>query len=251
MQYDTIIFDLGFTLFTFENFSLTKYFRTLDEGLEQLIRFFQEKKIIRDSQTFRKQFKQIRNSNFQRALTQYKESSTNETLQQTFKSLKLPEISSVLAQQAIMVYHSAEGNFWKPRAGAKSLLKSLHEQQYKIGLLSNAPFHQGIRHLLDTYDLTPFFNIIATSAQIGFCKPDSRTFEFVLEKIASSPQQSVMIGDDLKNDIYGAQQLGMKAILVEKGFKISSNGGSEGLPDHIITDLDEILPILQQWNNAH
>ena len=57
-----------------------------------------------------------------------------------------------------------------------------------------------------------------------------------------------MVGDDLKNDIFGAQQLGVKAIHVQKGFKITPNGGLDVIPDKSITNLMEIRSIVQEWN---
>ncbi|NVM55571.1 MAG: HAD family hydrolase [Candidatus Helarchaeota archaeon] len=250
MKYNTIIFDLGFTLLTFKNFTLKRYFKTLDQGLDQLIQFLVDKKIIFDPTIFKKTFKKFRIRNFQRALTSYKESTTMDTLSQTFESLNLQKLSPKVAHQAIMLYHSTEGAFWKIRSSAKPVLQELRAKNFKIGLLSNAPYHSGIKFLMDSNNLTQYFDVIATSAQIGFCKPDKRTFEYVLNKIQSKPAHSIMVGDDLKNDIYGAQQIGMKAIYIKKNFEITPTEGLNTSPDKAITDLMEIIPIINEWNNS-
>ncbi|KAK9501090.1 hypothetical protein O3M35_002204 [Rhynocoris fuscipes] len=46
-------------------------------------------------------------------------------------------------------------------------------------------------------------------------KPNSQFFMGALDKIP--PENAVMIGDDVKNDIYGAQDLGMRGYLVKTG----------------------------------
>ncbi len=250
MKYSTVIFDLGFTLFTFENFTLKRYFKTLNKGLEKMIEFLIEEQIIQDSDLFRKKFKKLRNRNFQRSLAKFKEATTADTLNQTCEALDIPQLDPEIAHKVIMIYHSTEGAFWKLKSSAKPLLHELRDENFKVGLLSNAPYHAGIRLLLDTHNLTQYFDVIATSAQIGFCKPDKRTFEYVLKELQSSPQNSVMIGDDLKNDIYGAQQMGMKAIYVKKDFQITPNGTVNVTPDGIVTDLNEIISIIRDWNNS-
>ncbi|NVM27205.1 MAG: HAD family hydrolase [Candidatus Helarchaeota archaeon] len=249
MKYNTVIFDLGFTLFTFENFTLKRYFATLNKGLDQLTSFLMKKNIMIDSILFKKKFKKFRNRNLQLSLMNYKESTTLDTLNQTFESLNLPKLNPKEAHEAIMVYHSTEGKFWKLRPFSKPLLEQLQTQKFKIGLLSNAPYHEGIKFLLDSTDLTQYFNVIATSAQIGYCKPDKRTFEYILNKIQSNPQQSIMIGDDLKNDIYGAKRLGMRAIRVKRDFAITPNEDVNVVPDEEISDLEEVLPIIHKWND--
>jgi len=250
MKYNAVIFDLGFTLFTFENFTIKRYFETLNKGLEKMIEFLIEAQIIQDSDLFRKKFKKIRNRNFQRSLAKFKEATTADTLKQTCDALDIPRLDPETAHKVIMIYHFTEGAFWKLKSSAKPLLHELREENFKIGLLSNAPYHAGIQFLLDTHDLTQYFDVISTSAQIGFCKPDKRTFEYILKKLQSAPERTVMIGDDLKNDIYGAQQMGMKAIYVQKDFHITPNGPVNVSPDGEVTDLNEILPIIRGWNNS-
>lgn len=213
-----------------------------------MVRFLSDKKLIINSHNFRKTFKKLRNRNFQNSLINCKESTTADTLNQTFMELNLPALNPETAHEAIMIYHSTEGVFWKLKPSAKPLLSNLSVNNFKIGLLSNAPYHAGIQFLLDTHHLTQYFDVVATSAQIGFCKPDKRTFEYVLNAMQSTPTRAIMVGDDLKNDIYGAQKLGMKAIYVKKEFQITPNGTLDVTPDHEVKDLNEILPIIRQWN---
>ena len=60
--------------------------------------------------------------------------------------------------------------------------------------------------------LLPYFKEVITSEAVGAKKPDPRIFQFALEKAGATVIESVMIGDDLKTDIIGAIQIGMKCI---------------------------------------
>jgi putative hydrolase of the HAD superfamily len=250
MKYNTIIFDIGFTLIVFDNFTLNRYFDTLNKGLEALINWLMEEKILKEPEKFRKTFKRIRNQNFAQALRSYEETTTETTLLQTLESLNLPQLDTKRVQKAALLYHATEGAFWKVRSTAKSVLEELRRQSFKLGILSNAPYHQGILLFLKNNNIAQYFDAISTSAEIGFCKPDKRAFEYILKKLASEPTQSVMVGDDLSNDINGAQQLGMKTIYVKKDFIFPQNTPTNVIPDSSVSDLPEILPILRGWNNS-
>jgi len=47
-------------------------------------------------------------------------------------------------------------------------------------------------------------------------KPDLKAFLAVLEKMGADPDESVMVGDSLENDIIPARSVGMKAILIDR-----------------------------------
>jgi len=251
MKYNTVIFDLGFTLVTFDNFTIQSYLNTLNRGLDEMIQYLLEQKILTDPSSFKSRFKKIRNQNFELSLVNNIETPTDSTLNQTLESLNLPELDPEIARKAILIYHSTEGTFWKVRSDVAPLLKYLTAKKFKLAVLSNAPFHDGILYILEANKLTKYFKVIATSAQIGFCKPDRRCFEYVLNKLKSTPEHAVMVGDDLKNDILGAQQLGIKTIYMKKNFKITPTGDPENvIPDGEISNLTEVVPIIDEWNNS-
>ncbi|MFA6376090.1 MAG: HAD family hydrolase [Candidatus Paceibacterota bacterium] len=51
----------------------------------------------------------------------------------------------------------------------------------------------------------------------GAKKPDEKAFLAVLEKMQADPEEAMMVGDSLENDILPALALGMKAILIDRG----------------------------------
>ena len=63
--------------------------------------------------------------------------------------------------------------------------------------------------------------------------------------IPNNPQNTIMVGDRLENDIAPARQLGMKTIWVRQGFaKYQSVEKECEKPDYIIENIGEIVKVL-------
>ncbi|MCU0652835.1 MAG: HAD family hydrolase [Candidatus Pacebacteria bacterium] len=54
----------------------------------------------------------------------------------------------------------------------------------------------------------------------GAAKPDLKAFLAVLEKMQADPEEAVMVGDSLENDILPALAIGMKAVLIDRENKV-------------------------------
>ncbi len=67
---------------------------------------------------------------------------------------------------------------------------------------------------LHAVELLKYFNPIIVSGDYGYRKPDSRLFQKALDVLQVRPDQAIFLGNDLYQDIFGAQQVGMKAIFV-------------------------------------
>jgi len=57
----------------------------------------------------------------------------------------------------------------------------------------------------------------------GVKKPDLQAFLAVLEKMKADPEETVMVGDSLENDILPALALGIKPILLDRQGKVEIN----------------------------
>ena len=62
-----------------------------------------------------------------------------------------------------------------------------------------------------------YFDILILSAEEGVAKPDPEIFRRALERAGCEPDEAVMIGDRLDNDIIPAAKLGMKTVWVRRG----------------------------------
>lgn len=92
--------------------------------------------------------------------------------------------------------------------GAKEMLGKLRKKGKRIYLLSNA---QRIftEYELRMLDIEQYFDGIMISSDYGIKKPDRHLFQILLEKYGLDPEESIMIGNDIKTDIEGARKAGI------------------------------------------
>ena len=80
---------------------------------------------------------------------------------------------------------------------------------------------------------------------ISLGKPNPHFFQTALKDISIRSEKAIMVGDDLINDIGGAQRTGMKGVLVRTGkFRKSDLSHSDVKPDFIIESINELEDIL-------
>ncbi len=66
-------------------------------------------------------------------------------------------------------------------------------------------------------------------------KPAAAFFEAALTELGTAADETVMIGDDLDNDVLGAQALGITGCLVRTGkYRADVLEGAENRPDHVV-----------------
>ena len=88
-------------------------------------------------------------------------------------------------------------------------------------------------------------NSAAPCRRPGVSKPDRHIFEIALERSCCKPENAVMIGDRIDNDIVPAKQLGMKTIWVKQGLGSLWNITDESeKADMEINNLSDVLKYL-------
>lgn len=112
-------------------------------------------------------------------------------------------------------------------------------QNYKIGIIANQPI--GTAERLEKFGIKKYIDLIIASAEEGVEKPDKRIFNIALSKAFCNPENAVMIGDRIDNDIVPAKELGMKTIWIKQGFgKYWNITGENEIPDEEINSLSEL-----------
>ncbi len=96
-------------------------------------------------------------------------------------------------------------------AGIPQTLARLQER-YPLGLLSNhvAPWAHA---LLDRLGLTPFFEVVVISSEVGQRKPAGLVYRLVCEELNVPPGSTVYIADE-EEDLLGCQAAGMFPIFI-------------------------------------
>ena len=95
-------------------------------------------------------------------------------------------------------------------------------------------------------DLHHFFDHVITSEEAGAEKPDKHIFECAIEKMGCDVERSVMVGNKFSEDILGAVNVGMSAILVNSELKDSEKEyiKEKGIKIDVISHIGELKDIL-------
>ena len=100
--------------------------------------------------------------------------------------------------------------------GDASKCLAVLSSRYKIGIIANQSL--GTKERLEQHGVLQYIDLVIASAEEGVAKPDKKIFEIALEKGNCKPNNSVMVGDRIDNDIIPAKLLGMHTIWIKKGF---------------------------------
>ena len=108
------------------------------------------------------------------------------------------------------------GGLFLARTMFPDALETLHwlrERGYRLGSVTNRGyggprFQQEMRDL----GLTELFEVVAVSCDVGYMKPHPRIFQYALDRMGLAPEETVMVGDNLRADIEGAKTMGMTAV---------------------------------------
>lgn len=201
MNIEHIFFDLDRTLWDFDENSK----QTLIE-LHQ--RYLSETEIHFDS--FFACYQEINH----RLWDQYnKHTITKEELRKLrFKNtLQFFNINDVaLASQLEKEYIDTTPNRTKLIDGAEEVLDYL-SSKFRLHIITNG-FNEVQHHKIKHSGIANYFDVIITSDTAGINKPNPNLFIHSLNRASAVPENSLMIGDDLQNDVLPALSINMQAV---------------------------------------
>ena len=80
---------------------------------------------------------------------------------------------------------------------------------YRLGIVSNYPHGPVVEATLGRFGLRRHFDAIVVSSETGWMKPHADCYLPALAALPAPPGRTLMVGDDLRNDIRGAKALGL------------------------------------------
>ena len=108
-------------------------------------------------------------------------------------------------------YRSYFGEAHKLLPGVQDTLRFTKKQGYKLAILSNGEkFMQ--RHRLKLAGIYDYFDLIVTSEEAHYQKPDEHAFDYFFSRTEISPNETIFFGDGLQSDILGAEKYGFDSI---------------------------------------
>ena len=158
---------------------------------------------------------------------------------------------SIAATDKTNIVHNMENVILANRPylvdNAVQLLADL-SARYKLAIISDTGTTPGrvLRQILVDDEILPYFSHLTFSDELGYSKPHRKAFLATLEQLGCQPTQAVHIGDLLRTDIFGAKNVGMRAIQYT-GFNKDSDDQTEVIPDAVISSYEALNPLLTQW----
>jgi HAD superfamily hydrolase (TIGR01549 family) len=98
---------------------------------------------------------------------------------------------------------------------ALSTLAALKERGYLLGVVTNRSYGGPLfREDVEAMGLLDYFEYthMAISADLGICKPNPDIFKYALNSLDAAPEETAMVGDNLRADIAGAKRLNLLSI---------------------------------------
>lgn len=138
---------------------------------------------------------------------------------------------------------------------AVPLLDDLQARSLPLALVTNTIFGLGAPW---EKRLATYFPTRVLSREYGFVKPHPGMFLEAARRLGADPKDCLYVGDLPLADVWGAQQVGMKAVLLERGeeeqgmfrandARLAANLGvnlAEIRPDHTVSSLRDVLPLV-------
>ena len=122
-------------------------------------------------------------------------------------------------------------------------LEAVHGLGLRLGLVSNAAYRPRLMmEQLEAVGLRSYFDAVTFSSEVGLRKPHPGIYTDALKKLGVDARNVLFVGDRLREDVQGPQQLGMRAVLVREW----RQEADPGTADFVIHRLGELLPIVRQ-----
>ena len=133
---------------------------------------------------------------------------------------------------------------------APALLRWLRERGLRIGVLSNTVWPRAWHEEIFARDgIADLLDGAVYTSEIPWTKPAPEAFRAAMEAVGvQDPDACVFVGDRLFDDIYGARNAGMRAVLVpHSDIPVGQVGHTVGEPDAVIQRLSELPEALAPW----
>lgn len=225
MKYKWILFDADETLFHFDNFAGLKHMFA-----QHGVTF--EKAEYDEYQVVNKQL-----------WVEYQNNQINAEQLQTRRFKLWSDRLAISTKELNKQFLDSMADICKTLPGAVELVTHLHENNVKMGIITNG-FVQLQQIRLERTGFLPYFSPVVISELVGVAKPHAKIFEYALEQMGSpNKDQVLMVGDTLESDILGGNNFGFDTCWLNHQNKEYSK---EITPTHQIHSLVELLP----WLNS-
>lgn len=229
-----LFFDLDHTLWDFDTNSkvaLNKIYDDLDLDNE-----------LRSFRSFHTTYKKINNKLWNQ-YGQGKISKDTLRVKRFHDSLKSFQVDNLpLAEKMAEMYVEISPYQTNLFPGAIETLTEL-QKDFELHIITNG--FKEIQHIkLENSGIRDYFDIILCSEEVGKNKPAPEVFHFAMDQAGTHSKESLMVGDNYKCDILGAERVGMPAILFDP--HSSYREGTHEWQIKHLNRVPELIPFIRQ-----
>jgi HAD superfamily hydrolase (TIGR01662 family) len=176
------------------------------------------------------------------------EHTTAKILKDLMGDLGYENLPKEMVDETLRRMYAVSQVHWNAEEDAVETLRQLKQRGYQIGIVSNAANEQDVDTLVDNAEIRPFLDFVLTSAACGMRKPSPIIFQQALAQLGTAPEETVMVGDLLRPDIFGAQQMGIFGVWITRRASNPENQrhGETITPDAQIAALSELPGLLDR-----
>lgn len=236
MKPEAVIFDWGGTLSDYAAVELADMWHLAAEHLAP--------HMPEDEAALMRRFGRIELAFWERTTTDQRSGTLADLLSAATAELGIDVAEAVLEEAAVRYLDA-----WTPHIvhdpEAASTLAELRDRGLRIGLLSNThwprTFHE---RFLQRDGLAELIDARLYTSDMPYMKPHATAFEAALAAVGlEDGERAVFVGDRPLDDIHGAQQVGMRAVLRPNDLVMDY----DVQPDATINRLPELLPLIDGW----
>lgn len=150
----------------------------------------------------------------------------------------------VPVHEALAAYHGAWEATVEHDPLAAAVLQGCRDRGWRTGLLSNTHWPRDLHEkwlvdagLLDLLDARVY------TSDLARMKPHPEAFRTLLAALDVAPGRAVFVGDRARDDVAGAQAVGMRAVHLT-GRPVEA---FDVVPDAVLPGLDGLLDVLDAW----
>ena len=130
-----------------------------------------------------------------------------ETFRSADPNVRFPDFDGLFSA---LFDHFATRQAWRLRTGALHMLRTLRSRKVRLGIVSN--FDYRLNQLLQSLEISFFFDSVTLPGPLRVEKPDALLFRRALADLGVEPTEAVYVGNDPSRDLAGARAAGLRAL---------------------------------------
>lgn len=137
--------------------------------------------------------------------------------------------------------------------GAKETLRELKKRGFVIELVADG-LVESFDHVYRQHNLEDIFTVRTISEELGKEKPASEMFQTAMDRLGLKEEDKkriIMVGNNLKRDIVGANRFGITSVLVSWSPRYSMiPENEEEIPDYTISSIRELVELAERCDET-